>query len=209
MTTSGGRKRFGRACRTAAGLCAEYRAELRKLRLREPEECCIRCNSAHFSQDCNGGSYQTITAFIADLFADGGDGILQFQDGTPALTSAQWTELDAALAKVSAPAPATASSAAPSPAPTSTPAEGTPAPATATPAQPSPSPHGCAAGNQAPAAAPPRDWLAAAGRVGLRLRGRACFDSLQSLGAKVSPRSADSTSPTPVAVAARRKPSWR
>ena len=139
----------------------------------------------------------------------GEDGILQFQDGTPALTSAQWTELDAALAKAPNPAPATASSPAPSPAPTSTPAEDTPAPATATPAQPSPSPHGCAAGNQAPAAAPPRDWLAAAGRVGLRLRGRACFDSLQSLGAKVSPRSADSTSPTPLAVAARRKPSWR
>lgn len=161
------------------------------------------------SQECNGGGYQTITGFIAGLFADGGDGILQFQDGTPALTSAQWTELDAALAKAPNPAPATASSPAPSPAPTSTPAEGAPAPATATPAQPSPSPHGCAAGNQAPAAAPPRDWLAAAGRVGLRLRGRACFDSLQSLGAKVSPRSADSTSPTPLAVAARRKPSWR
>jgi hypothetical protein len=57
------------------------------------------------SQDCNGGSYQTITSFIADLFADGGDGILQFQDGTPALTSAQWTELDAALAKAPNPAP--------------------------------------------------------------------------------------------------------
>ncbi len=108
------------------------------------------------SQDCNGGSYQTITGFIADLFADGGDGILQFQDGTPALTSAQWTELDAALAKAPNPAPTPASS--PAPAPTSTPTEDTPAPATATPAQPSPSPHGCAAGNQAPAAAPPRDW---------------------------------------------------
>jgi hypothetical protein len=106
------------------------------------------------SQSCNGQGYETITGFISDLFKDGGDGILQFQDGTPALTSAQWTELDAALAK----APAPASSPAPSPAPTSTPTEDTPAPATATPAQPSPSPHGCAAGNQAPAAAPPRDW---------------------------------------------------
>jgi hypothetical protein len=35
------------------------------------------------SQDCNGGSsYQAITGFIADLFSAGGDGILQFQDGT-------------------------------------------------------------------------------------------------------------------------------
>jgi hypothetical protein len=69
------------------------------------------------TQKCNGGGYQTITSFIADLFSNGGDGILQFQDGTPALTSAQWTELDAALAKApspSSPAPAspTASSAA-------------------------------------------------------------------------------------------------
>ncbi|HET9972567.1 MAG TPA: hypothetical protein VFQ68_30325 [Streptosporangiaceae bacterium] len=110
------------------------------------------------SQNCDGGSYQSITGFIADLFADGGDGILQFQDGTPALTSAQWTELDAALAKAPNAAPAPASSPAPSLAPTSTPAGDTPAPATATPAQPSPSPHGCAAGNQAPAAAPQRDW---------------------------------------------------
>jgi hypothetical protein len=99
--------------------------------------------------DCDGGGYQTITGFIADLFADGGDGILQFQDGTPALTGAQWTELDAALAKAPNPAPATVGSPSPSPAPTSTPAEGTPAPAAATPAQPSPLPHGCAAGNQA------------------------------------------------------------
>jgi hypothetical protein len=110
------------------------------------------------SQNCNGGSYQSITAFITDLFADGGDGILQFQDATPALTSAQWTELDAALARAPNPAQAPASSPAPSPAPTSTPAEDTPVPVTATPARPSPPPHGCAAGNQAPAAAPPRDW---------------------------------------------------
>jgi hypothetical protein len=98
------------------------------------------------SQDCNGGSYQTITGFIADLFADGGDGILQFQDGTPTLTSAEWTELDRALAK--APNPATASSPAPSPSPTSIPAEGIPSSAPVTPAQPSPPPHGCAAENQ-------------------------------------------------------------
>jgi hypothetical protein len=80
--------------------------------LRESAECCIRCNSARFGQDCNGGGYQTIADFITDLFADGGDGILQFQDGTPALTSAQWTELDAALAKAPSPSPAPASPAA-------------------------------------------------------------------------------------------------
>lgn len=50
-------------------------------------------------QDCNGGSYQTITSFISDLFSNGGDGILQFEDGSPTLTGAQWSELDAALAK--------------------------------------------------------------------------------------------------------------
>ena len=116
--------------------------------MRGSAECCIRCNSARFSQECNGGSYQTITGFIADLFADGGDGILQFQDGTPVLTSAQWTELDAALAKAPNPAPATASSPAPSPAPTSTTTEDTPAPVP--PPQPGPSPHGCASENQAP-----------------------------------------------------------
>ena len=64
------------------------------------------------SQDCNGGSYQTITGFMSDLFSDGGDdGILQFQDdGTAALTSAQWSELDAALAGVPHPDPSPASS---------------------------------------------------------------------------------------------------
>ena len=128
--TSGGRKWFGQACRTDAGLFAECSAELRKRRLREPAECCVRCNSAHFSQECNGGGYQTITAFIAALFADGGDGILQFQDGTPALTSAQWSELDTALAKAphTAPPPASPSASSPaSPPAASPPPAGTPA----------------------------------------------------------------------------------
>jgi hypothetical protein len=119
---SGGRKWFGQACRIAAGLFAECPSELQKRRLREPKECCIRCNSAHFGEECNGGGYQTITSFIADLFQAGGDGILQYQDGTPALTSAQWSELDAALAK--APHPAPASPPASSPTPASTPTGG-------------------------------------------------------------------------------------
>ena len=88
------------------------------------------------SEDCGGGGYQTITSFIADLFQDGGDGILQFQDGTPALSGAQWSELDAALAK------------APYPAPASPPASSPPSP----PAS-SPTPTGGAGGN-CPAAVP-------------------------------------------------------
>jgi hypothetical protein len=77
------------------------------------------------SQDCNGGSYETITGFMADLFSDGGDGILQFQDdGTAALTSAQWSELDTALAKAPQPAASPASSPAPSPVPAIAPATG-------------------------------------------------------------------------------------
>ena len=58
------------------------------------------------SQDCDGQGYEAISGFMSDLFKNEGDGILQFQDGTPALTSAQWTELDAALAKAPHPAPA-------------------------------------------------------------------------------------------------------
>jgi len=68
------------------------------------------------SQECDGGGYQTITDFISAMLKDGGDGVLQFQDGTPALTSAQWTELDAALAKAPSPSPALASPTASSPA---------------------------------------------------------------------------------------------
>ncbi len=83
------------------------------------------------SQDCNGGSYETITNFMSDLFSNGGDGILQFQDGTTALTSAQWAELDAALSKTPQSAAPAASSPAPAPVPSSTPATGEqPAPST-------------------------------------------------------------------------------
>ena len=74
--------------------------------------------------DCSGQSYETITNFMSDLFSDDGDGILQFQDGTTALTSAQWSELDAALARAPHPAPSPASSPAPPPVPASTPATG-------------------------------------------------------------------------------------
>ena len=74
--------------------------------------------------ECNGQSYETITDFMSDLFSDGGDGIFQFQDGTTALTCAQWSEIDAALAKAPHPAPSPASSPAPPPVPASTPATG-------------------------------------------------------------------------------------
>jgi hypothetical protein len=76
------------------------------------------------SQDCNGGGYETISDFMSDLFSDGGDGILQFQDGTTALTSGQWAELDNALGEAPQPTAPTASSPAPSPVPSSTPATG-------------------------------------------------------------------------------------
>jgi hypothetical protein len=76
------------------------------------------------SQDCNGGSYETITDFMSDLFSNGGDGILQFQDGTTGLTSAQWSELDAALDRAPQQAASPASSPGPSPVPASTPAGG-------------------------------------------------------------------------------------
>lgn len=85
------------------------------------------------TQDCNGQSYETITNFVSDLFSNGGDGVLQYQDKTPALNSSQWTELDAALAK------------APHPAPASPPAAGTPASPPATPPRPASSPRGCVA----------------------------------------------------------------
>ena len=46
-----------------------------------------------------GSGYETIPNFISDLCSDGGDGVLEWEDdGAPAMTSTQWTELDNALA---------------------------------------------------------------------------------------------------------------
>jgi hypothetical protein len=45
-----------------------------------------------------GSGYQSISGFVSDLCSSGGDGLLQYQDGTPDMTSAQWGELDNALA---------------------------------------------------------------------------------------------------------------
>jgi hypothetical protein len=50
------------------------------------------------SVETGTGGTQTITQFVQAALADGASGLLQYQDGTPALTSAQWSQLDAALA---------------------------------------------------------------------------------------------------------------
>jgi hypothetical protein len=43
--------------------------------------------------------YESITGFVDDLFAAGGDGVLEFEaQNQPTMTSTQWSELDAALA---------------------------------------------------------------------------------------------------------------
>ena len=46
----------------------------------------------------DGSGYESLPDFVSDLCSNGGDGVLQFQDGTTALTGTQWTELDNALA---------------------------------------------------------------------------------------------------------------
>ena len=73
---------------------------------------------------------------MADLFASGGDGILQFQDGTAALTSAQWSELNATLAKAPQQPTPTDNSPAPTTAPASTPAANRPSARPGRPAGP-------------------------------------------------------------------------
>lgn len=49
-------------------------------------------------QPLDGSGYESVSGFISDLCSNGGDGVLQFQDGTPALSSTQWSELNTALA---------------------------------------------------------------------------------------------------------------
>jgi hypothetical protein len=86
--------------------------------------------------------YESMDGFISDLCAAGGDGVLQFQDGTPALTSSQWTSLSAALKAHcgSSPGPSpTATATTPASTPAPTPTMTTPAP-TPTVTTPSPSP---------------------------------------------------------------------
>ena len=45
----------------------------------------------------DGSGYQTIPQFISALCAAGGTGFLEFEDGTAAMTSTQWTEANTAL----------------------------------------------------------------------------------------------------------------
>jgi glycosyl hydrolase family 26 len=47
--------------------------------------------------ETGSGGTQTVTRFVKAALAAGATGLLQFQDGTPGLTSKQWSELDAAL----------------------------------------------------------------------------------------------------------------
>jgi hypothetical protein len=47
----------------------------------------------------DGSGYESIPNFISDLCSNGGDGVLEWEDGgAPAMSSTQWTELDNALA---------------------------------------------------------------------------------------------------------------
>jgi hypothetical protein len=57
----------------------------------------IFISETDLSPENGSGGTQTVTAFVKAALAAGATGLVQFQDGTPALTSAQWSELDAAL----------------------------------------------------------------------------------------------------------------
>jgi hypothetical protein len=46
----------------------------------------------------DGSGYESLKGFISDLCSNGGDGVLEFQDGTATMSSTQWSELDSALA---------------------------------------------------------------------------------------------------------------
>lgn len=74
-------------------------------------------------QDLGSGSFDSITKFINDDFAAGGGGFLEFEDGLPQMSAAQWTEANAALAANEGSAPT----------PTPTPTTPTPTPTTPTP----------------------------------------------------------------------------
>ncbi|HEY2003865.1 MAG TPA: ricin-type beta-trefoil lectin domain protein [Candidatus Saccharimonadia bacterium] len=75
-----------------------------------------------------GSGYESIANFVHDMFASGGDGILEWEDGSQHMTSSQWSQLDTALAQYSATTPAS------TPTPTHTP---TPTPTISTATSPS------------------------------------------------------------------------
>lgn len=57
----------------------------------------IFISETDLSPETGSAGTQTVTAFVKAALADGATGLLQFQDGSPALSSKQWSELDAAL----------------------------------------------------------------------------------------------------------------
>jgi beta-mannanase len=58
----------------------------------------IFISETDLAPETGSGGTQTVTQFVQAALADGASGLLQFQDSTPALSSEQWSELDAALA---------------------------------------------------------------------------------------------------------------
>jgi beta-mannanase len=57
----------------------------------------IFISETDLSPETGSGGTQTVTAFVKAALAAGATGLVQFQDGSPALSSAQLSELDAAL----------------------------------------------------------------------------------------------------------------
>jgi hypothetical protein len=61
----------------------------------------IFISETDLAPETGSGGTQTVTQFVRAALAAGATGLLQFQDGTSALSSEQWSELDAALAGAS------------------------------------------------------------------------------------------------------------
>jgi len=66
------------------------------------------------SPETGMGGTQTVTQFVQSALKDGATGLLQFQDGAPALSTQQWAEVDAALAASHTTSPTGAPKVAPS-----------------------------------------------------------------------------------------------
>jgi hypothetical protein len=57
----------------------------------------IFISETDLAPETGSGGTQTVTTFVKAALNDGATGVLVFQDGTPAMSSKQWSELDAAL----------------------------------------------------------------------------------------------------------------
>jgi Fibronectin type III domain/Glycosyl hydrolase family 26 len=57
----------------------------------------IFISETDLAPETGSGGTQTVTQFVKAALAAGATGLLQFQDGSPPLSSQQWSELDAAL----------------------------------------------------------------------------------------------------------------